>query len=194
MRDGSTKCEVMSRDEIYAVRDKSSGWQAFKAGYAKQSPWADSQSEPEMWKKTAFRRLSKWLPWSPEIRDAIEKDEAPIEVASTTVSTIDPLAGLLDALPEATSETQLSEPEKPTIEPEKPANPPMEPWEKLGITVEEAGHTFEQFKAWAALGGVIQDIGTAKSWKDVNNTDANRVLRSKAGMLNALALENGGAK
>lgn len=202
MKDGSNKCEVMGRDEIYLVRDKSSGWKAFKAGYAKESPWADAQSEPEMWKKTAFRRLSKWLPWSPEIRDAIEKDEEPIEVTTTTVSTVDPLAGLLGAIPEAPAEPEnvaAFQVPPPNPQPERdvrsgPASPPMEPWEKLGITVEEAGHTFEQFKAWAALGGIITDIGTAKSWKDVNNTDANRVLRSKAGMLNALALAEGGAK
>ena len=37
-KDGSEKCEVIPKDDIYLIRDKSSGWKAFKAGFAKSSP------------------------------------------------------------------------------------------------------------------------------------------------------------
>jgi recombination protein RecT len=76
-KDGATYCAVMTEEEILSVRNRSQGWMAFEKGFAKQSPWDPSNptSEGEMWKKTAFRRLSKWLPLSPEFRDAIEADD-----------------------------------------------------------------------------------------------------------------------
>ena len=77
-KDGSTKFEVMSESEILAIRDKSQGYQAYlygkKQGWNSDSPWADEQSEPEMWKKTVFLRLKKWIPLSAEIRDLITDD------------------------------------------------------------------------------------------------------------------------
>lgn len=64
-KDGSEKCDVMTVDEIGATRSRS------RAGQA--GPWVTDWAE--MAKKTVFRRLSKWLPLSPEFRDAIEVDE-----------------------------------------------------------------------------------------------------------------------
>lgn len=63
-KDGSEKCEVMTREEVDAIRRRS------KAGNS--GPWQTDFDE--MGKKTVFRRASKWLPLSPEIRDALEKD------------------------------------------------------------------------------------------------------------------------
>lgn len=65
MKDGTVKCEVMSRTEVEAVRVRS------KAG--DEGPWITDFDE--MAKKTVFRRCQKWLPISPEIRDALEKDD-----------------------------------------------------------------------------------------------------------------------
>ena len=65
MRDGAVQCAVLSREEIEAIRLRS------KAG--KSGPWVTDWSE--MAKKTAFRRLSKMLVLSPEIRDAVECDD-----------------------------------------------------------------------------------------------------------------------
>lgn len=77
MKDGSEKADVLSVDEVYAIRDGSQGWFAFQKGWAKQSPWDPNKpvSEQEMMKKTAFRRLSKWLPLSAEVRDAMDSDD-----------------------------------------------------------------------------------------------------------------------
>lgn len=86
MKDSSEKAEVLALSEVMSIRDNSQGWRAFKAGYAKQSPWDPKNpvSEQEMMKKTAFRRLTKWLPLSPEIRDAVESEDiihgAPIDI------------------------------------------------------------------------------------------------------------------
>lgn len=67
--------EVMNIDEIYAVRDRSQGWLAFKAGKVGSSTWETGKpDEKEMMKKTVFRRHSKWLPVSEDFIDAIERD------------------------------------------------------------------------------------------------------------------------
>lgn len=87
-KDGQKLVAVMTQSEIEKVRDGSQGWKAFKAGFAKQSPWADSPGE--MWKKTAFRRLSKWLPLSPEIHDSLEKDETPAPATSIITTDLAP--------------------------------------------------------------------------------------------------------
>ena len=64
-KSGTAKAEVMSVEEVEGIRSRS------KAG--KNGPWVTDWNE--MAKKTAFRRLSKWLPLSPEIREHIEKDD-----------------------------------------------------------------------------------------------------------------------
>jgi recombination protein RecT len=64
-KDGSKKAEAMPRDEVDGIRKRS------KAGNS--GPWVTDFDE--MGKKTVFRRASKWLPLSPEIRDAFEKDD-----------------------------------------------------------------------------------------------------------------------
>ena len=63
-KDGSAKAEVMSADDVEAIRRRS------RAGQS--GPWVTDWNE--MAKKTAFRRLSKWLPLSPEYRDALDAD------------------------------------------------------------------------------------------------------------------------
>lgn len=66
MKDGGTKLEVMPKAEIEAIRNRS------RAGTS--GPWVTDWNE--MAKKTVFRRLAKWLPLSPEFRDAVEADDA----------------------------------------------------------------------------------------------------------------------
>lgn len=86
-KDGASFSNVMTKEQIYAVRDRSQGWIAFKKGFAKQSPWDPSNPviELEMWKKTPFRRLSKWLPLSAEFRDAVERDDEDMRVVEGSV-------------------------------------------------------------------------------------------------------------
>ena len=105
---GEKFVQVMTKAEIEAIRDKSQGWYAFKQGWAKQSPWQDSAGE--MWKKTAFRRLSKWLPLSPEYRDAIEVDDEAGTSSVTAPTATDAPVFELPPIPEAPAE------ESPAIE------------------------------------------------------------------------------
>jgi recombination protein RecT len=83
MKDGTAKAEVMSRDDIEAIRSRS------RAGGS--GPWQNDWNE--MAKKTAFRRLSKWLPLSPEIRDAFDKDGDTPDPLKTAKSVFDEGAG-----------------------------------------------------------------------------------------------------
>lgn len=71
-KDGSEKCEVMSKDDVEAIRKRS------RAGNS--GPWQTDFDE--MAKKTVFRRASKWLSLSPEIRTAIEHDDEDDRIAS----------------------------------------------------------------------------------------------------------------
>lgn len=81
-KDGTRKCEVMSKAEVDKIRSRS---RAGKAG-----PWVTDFNE--MAKKTAFRRLSKWLPLSPELRDAFDKDDDVPRDITASVRNTSPLA------------------------------------------------------------------------------------------------------
>jgi recombination protein RecT len=63
-KDGTEKCDVMTKSEIDAIRARSRA--------KDEGPWKTDYDE--MAKKTVFRRLSKWLQLSPEYRDALEHD------------------------------------------------------------------------------------------------------------------------
>lgn len=65
LKDGNTKAEVMTRDEVEKIRKSSKA--------ANNGPWVEHWNE--MAKKTVFRRLSKWLPLSPELKENLAKDD-----------------------------------------------------------------------------------------------------------------------
>lgn len=68
MKDGDKQAVVLTKQEIDKIRDN--------------TPFANDTSSPwrnfyaEMAKKTAFKRLCKWLELSPELIDAIKTDES----------------------------------------------------------------------------------------------------------------------
>ena len=70
-KDGGEKAECMSMEEVDGIRKRSKA--------SGSGPWVTDYNE--MAKKTVFRRLSKWLPLSPEFRDALEADaDGPIDI------------------------------------------------------------------------------------------------------------------
>jgi recombination protein RecT len=75
-KDGTSKAEVLSRDEIEAIRKRS------RAGGS--GPWVTDWNE--MAKKTAFHRCSKWIPTSPEFRDAMDRDGDSFEPPAVDVT------------------------------------------------------------------------------------------------------------
>jgi len=121
-KDGSEKCEVMTREEVDAIRKRS------KAGNS--GPWVSDFDE--MGKKTVFRRASKWLPLSPEIRDAMEKDDDGLDDSPRVAvgRVVDETARIENpyAVPDETAFTDLkgSMPDMPPIEPQPTGEPVME--------------------------------------------------------------------
>jgi len=107
MRGGTAKHDVMSRDEIEAIRKRS------RAGSS--GPWVTDWNE--MAKKTVFRRCSKWLPWSAEILDAVDGDDdqaididhrpTPTRIAASLDSLVAEHAAGNDTLTLDTSESQV---------------------------------------------------------------------------------------
>jgi recombination protein RecT len=97
MRDGGKKCEVMTRDEVDAIRKRSRSGQS--------GPWVTDYNE--MAKKTVFRRATKWIELSSEIRDALDHDDKDFVDGRVTsrqtsaVTSADDLTKLLAETPQA---------------------------------------------------------------------------------------------
>jgi recombination protein RecT len=72
LKDGGHAFEVMSVEDVNAIRDNSQGYKAAKQ-YGGDSPW-DSNWD-EMARKTAVRRLAKYLPISVEFQRAAAHGE-----------------------------------------------------------------------------------------------------------------------
>jgi recombination protein RecT len=110
---GGEKTEVMSRDEIERIRDSSQGYLAFRKGFTASNPWQDHPGE--MWKKTVAKRAFKWVPLSPEIRDAVaSEDEGAIDIDASEIAEKPKRLGL-----EALIKSGL---ENVTVPEEKPAD------------------------------------------------------------------------
>lgn len=71
LKDGSTQSVVMTKDEVDGIAARSRSVQAAKK-FGGTTPWDTDWSE--MAKKTAFRRLSKWLPLVAEAAEAVDHD------------------------------------------------------------------------------------------------------------------------
>jgi len=195
-KDGTAKAEVMSSDEIEAIRKRS------KAGNS--GPWITDWNE--MAKKTVFRRLSKWLPLSPEFRDAVEADDepaAPIEVRpAKVVSPVDddvPFSfgdAVLGPVPDdsAPKEPQLfdatpiseyeQKPERTTKQADAPADDALSPSEKLVQLAAQAGVPFEAVEAWAK----------ARHLSASKDSDAAKIVNAWPTVSAALKAQQGGAK
>ena len=195
-KDGTAKAEVMSSDEIEAIRKRS------KAGNS--GPWITDWNE--MAKKTVFRRLSKWLPLSPEFRDAVEADDepaAPIEVRpAKVVSPVDddvPFSfggGVLGPVPDDSAPkepqqfdvTPISEyeqkPERTTKQADAPAADALSPAEKLVQLAAQAGVEFEAVEAWAK----------ARHLNASKDSDAAKIVNAWPTVSAALKAQQGGAK
>lgn len=87
MKDGVAKCEVMSKAQVDAIRARSKA--------SGSGPWVTDFDE--MAKKTVFRRLSKWLPLSAELRDAVESDDDIIDIPAKPVGEASDLRLLVDS-------------------------------------------------------------------------------------------------
>ena len=91
LRDGNEDFIVMSPREVEDVRAMSK--------YPNGGPWVKTWGE--MSKKTVFRRHSKWLPLSAEVRDAVEADDDNLDIdGAFTVSSENVRVDLEDQMQE----------------------------------------------------------------------------------------------
>lgn len=67
--DGDYLTDVMKRDDILAIRDRSVAWKAW-VSKKKSCPWVTD--ELEMWRKTVVKRASKYWPKVERLNNAIE--------------------------------------------------------------------------------------------------------------------------
>lgn len=76
-KDGTEQCTVMTMDDVESIRKRSKS--------PDKGPWVTDYAAMAM--KTVFKRLSKWISLSPEIRDAIETEQDYVDAGSTPVMT-----------------------------------------------------------------------------------------------------------
>lgn len=70
LKDGSKHLEVMSKEDIYEIRERSESYIAFKSNKITTCIWV--KDEGEMWRKTVIKRHYKYMPKS-ESLDKIEQ-------------------------------------------------------------------------------------------------------------------------
>lgn len=140
---------VMSKDEIDAIMNRSQGYKA-AIQYKKSHPWLSDYNE--MAKKTAFRRLSKWLPLSPEFRDAVDRDDEDND-----------LNQLRDVTPSQPRGTALAKPMNPFQPKPEPVDmfaaevPPMQPLELVKAKLAEDGIEWTDFSQYLLDNGLLDD-------------------------------------
>lgn len=184
-KDGTTKAEVMSTDDIEAIRGRS------RSGNS--GPWVTDWNE--MAKKTVLRRLSKWLVLSPEYRDALDADTEQDEPAAIPVfATVNAPFSLPEAAPETREEAPATT-EQPAAKEANTAvvqGPSVK--EILASIVSDAGYTFDNFMKWARETGQFTDAeaDAITSFDEIPQAKAKTFVGAKSGLLKGLALVKGG--
>lgn len=97
LHDGGKQIEVMTAEEVNAIRDKSESYMAFKDGKIKSCIWEDNYSE--MCRKTVIKRIAKYLPKT----DQWEKFNEAVQIDNEDYIISDQFAGYLESLVETSS-------------------------------------------------------------------------------------------
>lgn len=97
LHDGSKQIEVMTADEVNAIRDKSESYMAFMDKKIKSCIWVDNYSE--MCRKTVIKRISKYLPKT----DQWDKFNEAVQIDNEDYVISDQFAGYLESLVETCS-------------------------------------------------------------------------------------------
>ena len=149
LKNGETQFEVMSKEEILAIRDRSSA--KMKDGTI-VGPW--KTDEAEMWRKTVVRRASKYMPLSTEAQRAVMADNEADGIVDADGFDED-VMDITDA-PTAPAAKQISSLEKKiarNVEPEPEPEPELE---MLHPTEDAEGLTDWETWAYAAYEVVSQ--------------------------------------
>jgi recombination protein RecT len=152
LKDGSEDYDVMSFGEIEAVRKKSRA--------SGNGPWVDFWGE--MAKKTVFRRHSKWLPLSPELKEKIGVDDEPLTEQERFAAAKTVVAAPVFTTPDRSPESE--QPESQTEIAQAPAEKgPLSEREKLDALFEERVITNVAFENAARKAGYLSATETLKS-------------------------------
>jgi recombination protein RecT len=122
-KNGIKRFDYMTKEEIMKVRAKS------KSKDSTFSPWNDPQSEPEMWKKTLIKRMSKVEKMPTEKLYAIQTDEAVIPMSAIVAPGEVDLDQIEPSYTEIKSEIRPIPESKPDLSQEEPEPQPERPVE-----------------------------------------------------------------
>lgn len=87
-----TKIEVMDKEDIYAIRERSEAYRAYKNGLVSSCIWLSD--EAEMWRKTVLKRLCKYIPKTDRwirVQEAIAIDDQDFPATNSQLSHIEML-------------------------------------------------------------------------------------------------------
>jgi hypothetical protein len=144
LRNGESQFEVMSKEEILAIRDRSSS--KTKDGKI-VGPWVTD--EAEMWRKTVVRRATKYMPMSPEIARAVHADN----VAEGVVEADEFDGDAMDITDFGPEEPDFAEEKVSSLEEKIAKVRSAEPKRHVEIEyldVETDSDGFQNWKGWAA--------------------------------------------
>jgi len=188
-KDNTKQTDVMTKHEVDAIRKRSKSGQS--------GPWVTDYNE--MAKKTVFRRASKWITLSPEVADALDKEDAPFSSASLVADVSMPaqeLSAPAQTAPVEVDEIPMGEPEgKPSLHKPEPPAPAVStektPQENLAYVCESKNFSYDDFAKWAIESGNMPDADSFSSFDEVNVAIAKRFLRSTNGMIKGIATVKG---
>ena len=188
-KDSTKQTDVMTKAEVDAIRRRSKA--------SGSGPWVTDYNE--MAKKTVFRRASKWITLSPEVAEALEKEDAPFSSAAL-VTDLQPAPAHIDMLPPTEvepdnvpmGESLQPEAAKPTPTPTPTSKPEASSFQnQLAEACKEGGFDYDDFGKWAIASGNVPDADSLDGFAEVHETICRRLLRSKAGMLKGIAMAKG---
>jgi recombination protein RecT len=127
LKSGEKVRAVMTRAQVFRIRDRSDAYRAWKAGKIKSTPW-DTDPE-EMAKKTVIKRLAKLLPSSTDKDEALrrtierEDDEHTLEASVEPEVAVQPPTDRMAALEAAVVAEDGGPPDDGWPGPDVPAAP-----------------------------------------------------------------------
>lgn len=167
LKDGSEDFDVMAVEDIDRIKKRSRA--------SGNGPWVTDWNE--MAKKTVFRRQSKWLPFSPELREAIEKDDEPL-TETERFNAAKPVQPNISLLPEPPAE----EPENATAPVQQQSQ--STPHTELKAFLAEHHLTANELMPWAEQNGHIPEgLG---SIDEISEARVKILLKHKDGILVAI--------
>ena len=184
MKDGTRRCEVMTREEVELVRRSSRA--------STDTPWTTYYNE--MAKKTVFRRLCKWLPYSSELDKALQISDAEYafpqgkgavvvqEPARCSTERLDAI--LFDGMDpeevvdvetqtEVPSQESATEPKKKRLTiAERMARPIKPPFDMAQDAIQKAKDTAELDSIWESVKISFKEAEQKILWDDIQDKKA----------------------